>query len=156
MATERIPLADRFWAKVLKTDTCWLWMAGKNNHGYGRFQYFNRHQRPGLGRDLYAHRVAWLLTNGEIPDGLNLLHRCDTPACVNPSHLFLGTQKDNMADAAAKGRTRTRPRWKLTLEDIRAIRADPRRHHIIAADYGVIRTTIWAVKARWRRYAHVD
>jgi len=65
MAEPRIPLADRFWSKVIKTDSCWLWAAGINNNGYGRFQYYNRRQRPGLGRDLYAHRVAWILTHGE-------------------------------------------------------------------------------------------
>ncbi len=156
MAAARIPLADRFWSKVLKTDTCWLWKSGTNSHGYGRFQYFTRLERPGLGRDLYAHRVAWLLTNGPIEDGLNVLHHCDNPPCVNPAHLFLGTQTDNMQDCGRKGRASAPPiRAKLSEREARAIRSDARKHHIIAADYGVGRLTVWNIKhgRTWKQLA---
>jgi len=87
---------DRFWSKVTKTPTCWRWTAACSGRGYGVFKY--------RGRQDGAHRVSWLLTFGEIPDGLQVLHRCDNRWCVRPDHLFLGTQEDNMQDASRKGR----------------------------------------------------
>lgn len=156
MAATKIPLADRFWSKVRKTDTCWLWTAGLNNRGYGRFQYFKRRERPGLGRDLYAHRVAWMLTRGSIADGLMVLHKCDTPACVNPDHLFLGTQTDNMRDCSQKGRSCTDGRpphlRKLTADDVRAIRIDTRSLAQIGLAYGISRGFVGGIKKRrvWR------
>lgn len=87
-----------FWPKVIKSDTCWLWNAAKHKDGYGRFYFNNRNQR--------AHRIAWILTNGDIELGLNVCHKCDTPLCVNPNHLFLGTHSDNTNDKVSKGRAR--------------------------------------------------
>lgn len=88
-----------FWEKVDRSggpDTCWLWMGGRNDQGYGIAQ-FN-------GKIIGAHRLSYMIANGEIPYGFLVCHHCDTPACVNPSHLWLGTQKDNLADSFAKGR----------------------------------------------------
>ena len=94
--TDTLIYMDRFWDKVDKTGECWIWTASKNKKGYGRFGFGSRAQ--------LAHRVSWLLSNGEIPDGMLACHTCDNPPCVNPSHLWLGTQKDNVVDMSSKGR----------------------------------------------------
>ena len=93
-------LVARFWAKVEKTPTCWLWRAGQIR-GYGQF---NIGRVDGKQRTVYAHRFAWTITNGNIADNLAVCHTCDVPRCVNPSHMFLGTQADNLTDARQKGR----------------------------------------------------
>lgn len=82
---------------------CWLWDRTKNNKGYGKVGI-------GGGRSMYAHRASYTAFNGEIPDGMEVCHKCDTPACVNPAHLFLGTHLDNMRDSARKGRARGNPK----------------------------------------------
>lgn len=94
---------DRFWAKVWMPydahwdiDICWIWLATKDQKGYGRY---------GLrGKLWHAHRAAYLFHYGKCPDELYVLHSCDNPSCVNPAHLWLGTNQDNMDDKVAKGR----------------------------------------------------
>jgi hypothetical protein len=86
----------RFWGRVQKTDTCWLYTGAMNEHGYGLVNV--------KGKIYKAHRFAYLLLAGPIPDGLFLCHQCDTPACVRPDHMFVGTQKDNLQDMSRKGR----------------------------------------------------
>lgn len=86
---------ERFWIKVaVPTDRslCWLWTAALGSDGYGQYGEYR------------AHRMAWYLTHGTIPDGLHVLHKCDNPPCVNPSHLFMGTHANNMLDRSVKGR----------------------------------------------------
>lgn len=92
-----VPLFGRLLAKTIKKadNKCWLWIGVKRG-GYGRLTY--------AGKYVTAHRMWFLFTYGFIPAGLEVLHKCDNPGCVNPKHLFLGTQKDNMIDCSKKGR----------------------------------------------------
>lgn len=99
MKNQLEPAYLRFYRYVLIADGCWLWTGAKNRMGYGVFQIGRR----GEGTVL-ASRYAWEFFCGDIPDGLCVLHRCDTPACVNHRHLFLGTRADNNRDMVAKGR----------------------------------------------------
>lgn len=92
------PLADRFWSRVEKGPACWEWVGGRNADGYGEVRADGRMQK--------AHRVSWALAHGPIPPGMHVCHTCDNPPCVNPEHLFLGTNRANMRDRQAKGRTK--------------------------------------------------
>jgi hypothetical protein len=131
----------RFWSKVDRNGPiprhrpelgqCWVWTRATSGSGYGRVQLPRRY---GLGdpcRCAQAHRVAWQLEGNAPPGALWVLHRCDNPPCVNPGHLFLGTQADNVADMHAKGRAsggsvprpgESNPNAKVTEEDVAAIR----------------------------------
>jgi hypothetical protein len=93
--------AKQFWTMVdvLGPKQCWLWKGHKNKLGYGVIQL--------QGHKYLTHRIAWTRTHGPIPAGKLVLHRCDNPGCVNPSHLFLGTQADNMRDRSSKHRQAT-------------------------------------------------
>lgn len=87
-----------FYSNIIKKETgCWEWQAGKTKAGYGQYS-LNK-------KVLYAHRLSWELSNKEIPKGMHVLHSCDNPSCINPDHLFIGTQKDNMRDKINKGRS---------------------------------------------------
>lgn len=137
----------RFWAKVSKTtDTnqCWIWTASKDSGGYGRLCAGNKL--------LGAHRIAWELANGPIPEGLYVLHNCptgDNPSCVNANHLWLGTQIENISDRVKKGRTckhsgESNGRAKLSEEDVKAIRnhfASGKRLKEIADLFGISTST---------------
>lgn len=116
----RGPLAQRFWAKVNRRgpEECWEWTASRYRFGYGVI-YANGK----MGR---SNRVAWELTNGPIPDGMEVCHRCDNPPCCNPTHLFLGTHQDNVRDCFGKGRMpragERNGRSKLTWESVGQMR----------------------------------
>lgn len=104
-----IPLADRFWSKVQKTDTCWLWTGATAGKGYGTLGMGGFR-----GKMEGAHRISYMLHFGEIPEGWEVCHNCpggDNRKCVNPEHLFLDTQAGNMDDMNRKGRRgRTGPK----------------------------------------------
>jgi hypothetical protein len=98
--TRPLTLEARFWRKVLKTDTCWVWQGMKHKHGYGVIL-----SEGARSPTLLAHRVAWAIGHGPIPEGLDVLHHCDNPPCVNYEQcLFLGTQTDNNIDMWTKER----------------------------------------------------
>jgi hypothetical protein len=148
---------ERFWSKVNKQaeNGCWEWTASKRGRGYGQFKLD--------GTMATAHRVSWMLEHGPIPAGEGyhgtcVLHRCDNPPCVNPDHLFLGTNADNMRDMAEKGRQdaagESNGRAKLTEADVHAIRADNRSPRAIAAEYGVSQNQISLIKNR-KRWTHI-
>ena len=104
-----LPLLERFWSKVDRRgpDECWPWLGGART-GYGIL--WSGGSR-GVGATRPATHIAWEIVRGEsVPEGMFLCHKCDNPPCVNPAHLFLGTQTENMADCAAKGRTSSGPK----------------------------------------------
>lgn len=93
----KLSLNKQFWNRVEKTNICWLWTGAKrDNNNYGCLVV--------NGKRILAHRFSWILHNGYIPKKMCVLHKCDNPPCVNPAHLFLGTQSDNMHDMYKKGR----------------------------------------------------
>ncbi len=134
---------------------CWLWMGAVNGDGYGRVWV-----KTARNRTPRANRTAWSLYRGPIAAGLSVLHRCDNRLCVNPDHLFLGTQADNMRDMAKKGRSTQGSRHPAAIlcegdiNPIRARLAAGQSAREIAADYGVSGAVIYAINAR-RRWNHV-
>lgn len=139
---------ERFWAKVQKSDTCWLWVGHIAKSGYGMaWDVLSQ-------RVVKAHRKSWELSNGSIPDALCVLHKCDVRNCVRPSHLFLGTRKDNAEDRDRKGRLVKRsapigelnPKAKLSEGDVLRIRRLYRKRDIsqtkLSQLYGVSQAQI--------------
>lgn len=110
--------ADAFWPKVQKSEGCWLWTGKKNpRHKYGQFYVGWDGKRY---REWRAHRVAWVLSNGPLAEGMDVLHSCDNPLCVRPEHLFVGNKSANMADAAQKGRLHWQ-KWKAEADRVRGL-----------------------------------
>lgn len=151
---------ERFWEKVDIPHGgfgCWEWNAARNARGYGVFSLPNK---GGPWRNKLSHRFSFELCHGTIPEGLYICHHCDNPSCVNPSHLFAGTQKDNARDRDQKGRGvfvppqkgEAHPNAKLTQEQVVAIRADTRTLTEIAKDYDVTNHAIHRIRTRktWR------
>jgi len=130
---------------------CHLWI-GPKREGYGRLKI--------QGKMIGVHRLVYSMSKGEIPSGMLVCHSCDTPACVNPEHLFLGSDKDNSDDKVSKGRQARCPgelngRAKLTAEQVLRIRNDNRLLKEIAADYGVTLSVISHIKTR-RSWKHIQ
>lgn len=135
----------------MKQDGCVVWGGGLTSSGYGYLYVRN------LGQVL-AHRRAFENACGQIPDGMQVCHRCDNPPCVNPSHLFLGSIADNMRDKVAKGRQlrgEMVPTHKLTERDVLSLRCDERPQREIAKAYGVSQSAISLLR-NGRRWAHVQ
>ena len=130
----------RLMRRVEKVGECWLWTGSLTTNGYAQISY--------MGRPRKAHRLVYERFHGDIPEGLFVCHKCDEPRCVNPDHLFAGTNKDNAHDAMSKGRFAVADRHsqaKLTTEKVTQIRSrllagDSRR--TLAAEFGVAYTTI--------------
>lgn len=149
------PIAPRFWAKVQKTEGCWVWTAGVrkgrgNNGGYGVMKA----DRQNRG----AHVVSWFLHHGEWPT-LCVLHTCDNRRCVNPAHLFLGTRAENNADMATKSRAphseeRATKLTTIAVLGIRALRQEGWKHRELAEEFGISMGHVDAILAR-RKWAHV-
>ena len=150
MPAHKIPIIKRFWEKVeiRSKNECWMWIASMRN-GRGRLQ-INKKSVP-------APQVAWELTNGKIPIGKIVCHSCDTPACVNPNHLWIGTSFDNMRDMVAKGRWRggcpkgalvgeKSPVARFTNVQAKAIMCSKKSNVELAIKYGVKPPTIWRIK----------
>ena len=137
-------IAETFWDCCKRqSDGCWEWQRGKDSCGYGILSINSKMKK--------ATRHAWEITHGAIPDGLCVLHTCDNPSCINPDHLFLGTQKDNAIDRTIKGRTarnygESNGRAKITAEDADNIRFIYRRGDAtqceLADKYGISQVQI--------------
>lgn len=152
---------ERFWFYVDKSagpEGCWIWTGYTVPNGYGRVAWYGRVAR--------THRVAWQITHGEIPQGKVIYHTCDNPSCVNPKHLRLGTQKDNMEDMVSKGRQGARDRRgtrivrnaKLSEKEVKKIRelaATGLNQTDLARQFNVGRHTINSIVKR-RAWKHVE
>jgi hypothetical protein len=143
----------RFWAVVIKTETCWLYVGNLHEKGYGKF-YYHGHQE-------FAHRVSWEWEYGPIPEGLLVCHDCDVPNCVRPDHLWLGTNQENVIDCVRKGRWDKRglrnSQAQLNEEIVREIRllaAQGVRQCEIGRQIGIPRGHVHAVVKR-KLWAHV-
>lgn len=152
--------SERFWSKVRKLgpDECWEWVGARHPEGYGYLYagplYENR------VRWVKSHRLSWEIHNGQIPDGLSVLHHCDNPPCVNPSHLYVGTQAQNVHDRTVRNRGRNQDgsvnsNAKLTEADVVAIIAmlkTGRSQAAVAEMFGVKQPQISRIARResWR------
>lgn len=149
-------LEDRFFRKINKTESCWLWTGNVRPNGYGSIQ------EGGKGsRTISVHRLSYQLHKGQIPNGLVVMHSCDTPACVNPDHLSIGTYKENTADMIAKGRKRTvapkgigNGKAKLNDDLVRYIRQSNKNAASIARELSLSGNCIRGVRSG-RTWSHV-
>lgn len=151
--------AERFWARVLKKtpSDCWPWTGCKTDRGYGII----RHRKPGTG-NIRAHRLSWEIHKGAIPTGLQVNHQCDNRLCVNPDHLYLGTQRQNVGDERSRGRlkgtfgsgerNRAARLTAALVREIRCLAAKGTSLRVLAKKYGVSDSTIWLIVQRktWR------
>lgn len=130
---------------------CWLFVGSLDAKGYGRCNH--------KGKSMKAHRLSWILNNGDIPPGMGVLHSCDVRNCINPDHLFLGTQKDNMQDCARKRRFAKQhgeynATAKLTELQVLEIRASTQTSRLVGDLYGVADCTVRAIRQR-RLWSHI-
>lgn len=151
-ANRRAAILAQFWAKVQRADAkaCWVWTGHISRRGYGYFHFQSFRVR--------AHRFAWWATrDGNLPDGQEVCHSCDNPACVNPDHLYLGSHQDNHLDSVRKGRKRAWGLQKLNAEQVYQIRRWARSgftHKDIAVHFGIAPNTISQIVHR-KTWAHL-
>ncbi len=130
---------------------CWIWSGASIPSGYGTMTV-------SAGVTGYAHRASWEANNGPIPDGLFVCHRCDTPSCVNPDHMFLGTHEDNMRDMRSKGRGvfgERHPSAILSESDVNEIRSSAEPYGVLANRYGVSKSAISSVRTG-KNWSHIE
>jgi len=140
-----------FWNKIKKTDGCWEWQGKRRDDGRGVLMWKGK-------KDFRAHRLAYMLTYGPIPEGLDICHSCDNPPCCRPDHLFAGTRLENVRDAIAKGRAVRGERvgnsklGERQVREIRDMRRSGTRIQAIATAYGVSQSLIHKIvhRKRWR------
>ena len=139
------PIEVRLWSKVAKggDDDCWIWTAFRNADGYGKIAF--------RGRADAAHRVAWTITNGEIPHGMVIRHKCDNPSCVNINHLEIGTHADNARDRSSRNRSRT----KIPISSVEKIRKSTGNCRDIGGEYGVSAAMVSLIRNNKRRKCYV-
>lgn len=144
-----------FWSYVQMTDSCWIWNGYRDKTGYGRMTY--------EGKAMLTHRLAWIITFGNIPSKKNILHICDNPPCVNPAHLYVGTQAENVRDRVIRGRSNYNRgeqcfNSKLNPSKVQAIRRKYSTEKVstykLGEEFGVSHHTIRKVVQR-RTWAHV-
>lgn len=146
--TKRQSDEDRFWARVDKSggpEVCWPWTVKRSWSGYGRFWSRSK------GAEVAAHRVAWELTNGPIPPGKVVRHKCDNPPCCNPADLELGVQADNVRDMYDRGRGAIRITADQIVE-VRRLAAEGRTRTEIEQATGMAKTTVGKIIHREGRY----
>lgn len=152
-----MPLKERFERGFYVTPGCWIWTAKKNRKNYGILKM----QKNGRPKTYSAHRLSYEFYIGAIPDGLHVCHSCDNPSCVNPDHLWAGTNKENVADKMQKGRWRggdrvgsKHPMAKISEETVIKIRADTRKTRIIAEELGLTYSHVALIKS-YQIWAHL-
>jgi Mor family transcriptional regulator len=143
-----VPIQERFWKYVEKTEGCWLWKGAVDGVTYGRIYDATRKEK------VLAHRVSWEIHHGSIPEGKNVLHRCDNPACVNPEHLFLGTHVDNAQDMVSKFRGHCVFKNKDTVVEILDLHSHGHSGRSLAKIFGVSVDTIYRI-LHGSTYSHV-
>lgn len=162
------PPAERFWARVEKTETCWNWTGSLDTHGYG--QFWNGEKTA------LVHRFSWELNRGSIPCGKMVCHHCDNPRCVRPDHLYVGDDQSNMKDRTVRKRHwanqrpeefsahvhrigglaplrygEANPSAKLSSSQVKEIRESSLGLTALAAKYGVCYQHIWNIKTKKQR-----
>jgi hypothetical protein len=145
-----LPMPERFWSRVcLDSSGCWIWTGYTDSWGYGSFSFH--------GTMVRAHRKAYELVNGHIPQGQWVLHTCDTPACVNPAHLYCGTHRDNVRDGKKRGRySRGSKHYKAKLSEAEVvyIYCSKESNRELGRRFGINNSNISRIRSR-KNWAHL-
>ena len=151
MDTYNFRLLEKIRSKTVPSGDCILWVGGKDKDGYGRVRAF--------GKNTGVHRLVWFMEHGEIPHGMVVCHKCDTPSCVNVEHLFIGTQKTNIRDASEKGRLAhgTRSKWCVYADEvIKDVAENLVRPSHAFEKYGMSKSHFYRIKANECRKKEIE